>query len=183
MTIKKILTCIFLMFVVSSYAQTYPKYTGTKSKTASARQETVTQAPTAEERVTEKEPVADFNALIKQAQQEYLGQQYDKAGKTYAEALAVCPDEFKHIVYTKRAWSYYAVKNFDKCIEDCTTAIEKTKVPDEITIGRIYLLRSLAYKSRNGAGDMERACADHHKAKETGALKGSDLNGYDCDKK
>ena len=62
-------------------------------------------------------------------------------------------------------------------------AIEKTKVPDERTLGRIYVLRSLAYKSRNAAGDMERACADHQRAKEAGVLKGSDLSGYDCNKK
>jgi tetratricopeptide (TPR) repeat protein len=197
----KIFICIFLVFALNTHAQTYPKYTTTKAKgTAAVKPEpteavTTEDVPVAEETIlfeeevtiketrADKEPVADFNALMNRAQQEYLGQQYEKAFKTYTEAFTVCPDEFKHLVLTKRAWSYYAVKNFEKCIEDCTIAIEKTKMPNENTLGRVYVLRSLAYKSRNNPGDMERACADHQNAREAGVIQGQDLHGYDCNKK
>lgn len=193
-TYKKIITGLFIVFAVSAHAQNYPKYTTKKTKgTVVTKQEGVSKAapaqaapekvevPAKEEAPQKK--TADFNELMKRAQQEYLAQEYDKAVKSYTEAFDVSPEAHKHIVLTKRAWAYYAIKNYNKSIEDCTTAIEKTTIPNQITYGRLYILRSLSYKGRKNAGDRELACADHQKAKEAGVLQGADLAGYDCDKK
>lgn len=178
----KILICFFLGFAVNTYAQTYPKYT-TKQAKGNTTVKTETEAVITKDAPADKEVAADFNALMRKAANEYLNKEYAKAVSIYTEAFAVSPDELKYVVLQKRAWSYFALENFDKSIEDCTAAIEKTSIPNENIRGALYVLRSMGYKLRGRAGDMERACADHQKAREAGVIKGKDLEGYDCNKK
>jgi len=206
-TANKILICFLFGFIVNSHAQTYAKYSTQQVKgSAGAKPETKSSpsraaapssavvaptsahvspssSPSAEvvavKEIQAEEPAANFGDLMKRASAEYLNREYKQAFKTYTEAYSVSPEESKYLVLQKRGWSYYAVKDYDKSIEDCTVAIEKTKIPNEQVRGSLYILRSLSYKLRNKPGDMERACADLQKAKEAG-VNANNLDGYKC---
>jgi tetratricopeptide (TPR) repeat protein len=179
--INKITLCFFLLFAVSTYAQTYPKYTTQKVKdTVFAKAEKEIEAIVADNPAKEELP-ADFMALIKKASQQYKDKKFEDAVKTYTEALEVSPDDKKYFVLHMRAFCYSGKKDNDKAIEDCTTAMEKTKLPHDNALGSIYFTRSLAYKERKQPGDDEKACADHKKARELGFVTGQPMPGFtDC---
>lgn len=205
--IYNITLCLFLMFAVSMSAQTYPKYTTSKGNgTATTKKEkpaeTVVKekpavkekpvaaqkpAPKAVEKTAEKpkeQPVeipavsASFNDLYSKAKHLYKEQRFAEAAKTYTEALAVAPDEWKHLVLQFRGYSYFGMKDYDKTIADCTTAIEKTKVPNKLALGHLSFLRAMAYKGRNKPGDIERACADYKISRTTGYVSGEHTTGF-----
>ncbi len=147
-------------------AQTYPKYRTAKKDTVSVKNQKV-----AEVKAVAQKPLPDFDALMKKAFNEYRVKQFDEATQTYAEAFAISPDSMKFRVLHLRAYCYYAQHNYTKAIEDCTTAIEKTTVPDERSLNELYSLRSVAYKARQEPGDEERACADYKKARHTAYIR------------
>lgn len=126
------------------------------------------------EKPEEKMPAvsASFNDLYSKAKHLYKEQKYAEAVKAFTEALEVCPEEWEHLVLQFRGNSYFRINDYNKAIADCTTAIEKTRIPNKLALGNISFLRAMAYKSRNQAGDNERACADYKKAKETGYVSG-----------
>lgn len=204
--IHNITLCFFLMFAISATAQTYPKYTTSKGNgTATTKKEkpaepAVKEKPVVKEKPTEPvkpklvvKPVekpkeqpgekmpavsASFNDLYSKAKHLYKEQKFSAAANTYTEALAVAPDEWKHLVLQFRGYSYFGMKDYDKTIQDCTTAIEKTKVPNKLALGHLSFLRALAYKARNKAGDLERACADYKVARTMGYVSGEHTAGF-----
>lgn len=159
-------------------AQTYPKYrTQPLKDTVSATHEsTVHKAETPP--VADKFP-ADFETMMAKAKKEYQEKNYTESAKTWTAAFKLCPDKHKYYVLHMRAYCYFAQGEYDKVIQDCTTAIEKAQLPHLNAIGGLMFLRGLAYKSRNQPGDEERACADYKKARETGFISGDTLFGYE----
>lgn len=204
--LHKIILCFFLLSAVSMTAQTYPKYTTSKGNgTATVKKKkpaepVVKEKPSVKEQPAEpakpklivkqvEKPVeqpgveipavsASFNDLYSKARHLYKEKQYTEAAKTYTEALAVAPEEWKHLVLQFRGYSYFGMKDYDKTIQDCTTAIEKTKVPNKLALGHLSFLRALAYKVRNKEGDLDRACADYKVARETGHISGNHSPGF-----
>jgi tetratricopeptide (TPR) repeat protein len=202
--INKIIICLLLLFAVTTHAQTYPKYTTSKGNGTTAvkkekKQEVIsTKKPVEEpkkvsvevksvptEKHKEEEPFtmpagsASFNDLFSKAAHLYKEKRFEEAVKAYSEALAVSPDDWKFLVLQYRGYSYLGTNDYNKAINDCNTAIEKTKVPNKLALGQILFVRSQAYKGRGKQGDMERACADYKKAWESGYMAGKDVQGYE----
>jgi len=159
-------------------AQTYPKYRThpLKDTVFATRENTVHKTGTPP--AADKFP-ADFEAMMAKAKKEYQKKKYIEAAKTWTAAFKLCPDNFRYYVLHMRAYCYLAQKEYDKAIQDCTTAIEKVQLPHLNAIGGLMFLRGLAYKSRNQKGDEERACADYKKAREMGFISGDTLFGYE----
>jgi tetratricopeptide (TPR) repeat protein len=202
--INKIIICFLLLFAVTTHAQTYPKYTTSKGNgTTAAKKEkkpepapkqkpaekpqAVTaeikiapaEKPKAEPEVTIPKGSASFNDLFSKAAHLYKEKRFEEAVKAYTEALAIAPPEWKYLVLQFRGYSYLGKNDYNKAIDDCTTAIEKTKVPNKPALGQLFFVRSMAYKGREKQGDVERACADYKKARETGYIMGADTPGYE----
>jgi tetratricopeptide (TPR) repeat protein len=190
--IHKITLCFFLMFAVSTYAQTYPKYTTSKGKATATTKKEKPAEPAVKPKPAEKpaeepkeqpieEPPAispSFNDLLTKARHLHKEKKYEEAAKAYTEALAVSPDEWKHLVLQFRGYAYFGIRDYDKAINDCTAAIEKTKVPNKLALGHLSYLRAIAYKARNKEGDLERACADYKVARITGHVTGEHSPGF-----
>ena len=204
--IHNITLCFFLMFAVSMTAQTYPKYTTSKGNgTSTTKKEKPAETAVKEKPVVKEKPAepaktklvekqvekskerpeetipagaATFDDLYSKAKYLYKEQKFTEAAKTYTEALTVAPDEWKHLVLQFRGYSYFGMKDYDKTIQDCTTAIEKTRVPNKLALGHLSFLRAMAYKARNRAGDIDRACADYKVARSAGYVTGEHSPGF-----
>lgn len=158
--IKFYLFAFIVCFAFSASGQSYAKYTTKAKDTVIAKRDKPS-----------KKDIADFDALMKKAFNEYRVKKFDDATQTYTEAFAVSPDSMKFRVLHLRAYCYFTNGNFNKAIDDCTSAIEKAKIPNERALNELYALRSDAYNSRKEPGDTQRACDDYKKAMRTAYMR------------
>ncbi len=113
-----------------------------------------------------------LNDLINKADKLYYeDKKYKKANELYTSALSY--NENMSEIYTKRAGTFYAVKDFENAINDYTKVIELN--PKEIS--SIYFMRGLC-KTLLKKEDKEGGCADIKKAIDLG-YNTSDLDGLD----